>query len=369
MVGQLETDRQWQVTLKDVADKAGNVMLQPVVTTFWTPDTIPPQASWQTPGEGETFTSGDTIQALVQATDERGVASVHIELGEWSWTLTSEPYGLPVPAPIVAEPSDQVLSATVTDIFGNVTVVTRTIHVEPLVNVDAPEVSVDCFVDGDYVVPGRATSFKVHMSDDLSIESYGMKVDGQVHEWLTPAWVPSADPVFVWTPPADALPGQIFHLSFEARDFAANVGVLEFDVQVPPDVLLSGDQNVLGSDYAGGSLALADGVFTLEGPLSVTELRLLEGATLRGRALEVMDLQATDIGPAMRCRDRRGRSRPQRRRGPGGHRAHPGQGWWQPRWPRQGLCRWSRGRRLRQRLLPADVRCRRLGLDRLELHQ
>ncbi len=72
----LATDRHYQLTVQGVRDNSGNAMSQPVTTTFWTVDTIPPQILSVDFAAGTSFTSGDDVPVTVTATDEWGVATV-----------------------------------------------------------------------------------------------------------------------------------------------------------------------------------------------------------------------------------------------------------------------------------------------------
>jgi len=287
----LQPDRQMRITVQGARDLAGNTMAAPVVTTFWTPDETPPQLTWLTPAEGATFTAGDTVPATVDATDNRGMERVDFDVAGWSFTDSATPFGQDFPAPYVASASSVDVTATAHDVFGNTTTAARTITVEPLINANAPEIGFTCFRDGDHVVAGEELVLAIAASDDQAIESYRLFVDGVEYEVRTPINQPQVSSSFTWTPPASAAPGTTFVLRLEARDFAGNVGSQEVTFEVPP-ALLVGDQALTGIT-AGQDLYLSQGLFTLEGPLELGELVLLQGAELVADAAGAVDLSAT----------------------------------------------------------------------------
>ena len=272
-------DRQMRVTVRNLADKSGNIMPQPVVTTFWTPDETPPTVSWLSPAAGDVFTAGDTIAVTVDATDNRGMERLRLTLGEWSTELLAPPYTWQIPAPVMAVAGDVAIVAEAFDIFGNGTTSNQIIRVEPLLNTVPPTVSTSCPRPADLVAMGVEIPVTVVASDDLAIESLWLEVDGQQVGRETPVNLAETLSSLPWTPPADATPGQVFELSFSVRDFAGNVTVHPLTVQIPTSTVLVGD-HLLDTGSVAAPLALGQGTFLSDSPLAFAEVTLLHGAVL-----------------------------------------------------------------------------------------
>jgi protocatechuate 3,4-dioxygenase beta subunit len=275
----LENNHRYQVRVQGVQDGGGNTMAQPVTTTFWTPDTIPPQIQEVLPAEGTAYTAGNRIPVAVSATDERGLGAATISYAGWTFTDAAAPYSWSVPAPVVSAPSDVPITVKVKDIFGNESTVVRTVHVNPRVNANPPQVGVGCAEDGDAVVPGIDAEFILDASDDEGIERYRFLVDGAVVQETSPVDAPTAQASFLWRPPASAAAGTSFLVRLEARDFAGNVGVRELTVSVPAGIILKGSQS-LSLSRSGQALVLAGGTFLVRDRLPLASVTVLRGATL-----------------------------------------------------------------------------------------
>jgi hypothetical protein len=275
----LENNHRYQVRVQGVQDGGGNTMAQPVTTTFWTPDTIPPQIQDVLPAEGTVYTAGDRIPVAVTATDERGLGAATISYAGWTFTDPAAPYAWSVPAPVVSEPSDVAITVKVKDIFGNESTAVRTVRAEPRVNANPPQVEVGCAEDGDAVVPGIDAELLLDASDDEAIERYRFLVDGAVVQETSPVDAPTAEASFLWRPPANAAAGTSFLVRIEARDFAGNVGARELTVSVPAGVILKGSQS-LGLSRSGQALILAGGTFLVRDRLPLASVTMLRGATL-----------------------------------------------------------------------------------------
>ncbi|MEM8996657.1 MAG: carboxypeptidase regulatory-like domain-containing protein, partial [Acidobacteriota bacterium] len=95
-------DRQIEVRISGVTDGAGNAMGS-FTSSFWTPDETPPVISWEAPSAGQVFSAGDTVDIRAQVNDNRGVESVTLRLGDWSRTMTGEPFEWQIPAPVASQ--------------------------------------------------------------------------------------------------------------------------------------------------------------------------------------------------------------------------------------------------------------------------
>ena len=289
-------DRLMQVRVKNAMDKAGNVMVGEVVTTYWTPDETPPTLSWLEPAAGAVFTAGDEVPVAVEASDNRGMERVDYTVGDWTFTSTEPPFSQTLIAPVVEVASDVVITATAVDLFGNQTPVARTIHVEPHVNAEGPVVEAVCWADGDFVAPGFEIPLAYSITDDERIESISFSIDGERRQWLTPVNAATAAGTFHWRPPQTAAPGTVFQLRLEARDFAGNIGIYDAAMTVPGDgrMLLS-DQIVNPILYPDERLYLAHGIFTFNGSPQLDSLRLMRGAVVRSNVGAIDFAVAGDV--------------------------------------------------------------------------
>ncbi|MEM1180658.1 MAG: Ig-like domain-containing protein, partial [Acidobacteriota bacterium] len=294
-------DRRIEVRVTGVADGAGNAMGL-FTSQFWTPDETPPDVGWGAPSPGQVFTAGDAIDVLADITDNRGVQSVTLSLGDWSRSFSSGPYSWRIPAPVVTQAGPVEIFAEAVDIFGNVASGTLEVWVEPLSNSSPPAIAIGCPTAGDLVAPGVAQPVSFSALDDQALESAWLIVDGERVAELTPIWEASEDLLFEWTPEAGAAPGQVFLAALEARDFAGNVGSVPLDFVAPSGETLAGDQSLIPRS---GALALAAGEFTVDSPLGLGDVTLLSGANLRapeGAALAVDGLRVQCGGEARLAR-------------------------------------------------------------------
>ncbi len=141
------------------------------------------------------------------------------------------------------------------------------------------------------MVAGAALELPVRVADDEGIESYRVLVNGTVIldvPFVDQASVVSSAP---WTVPATASPGDVITVRLEARDFAGQVGSTEATLTVTAGTFLSGDRTVADT-YAGQTLMLSKGTFTVNGPLHVGDL-ILQAAVLKSAALGSVNVIAT----------------------------------------------------------------------------
>ena len=93
----------------------------------------------------------------------------------------------PATAPAVSQATDFVITATATDLSGNRFAASRTIHVQPVIDPNAPVVTLGaCPASGDLIIPGVALSIPFTVTDDQSIQSYSLVVDGVAQQTFTP---------------------------------------------------------------------------------------------------------------------------------------------------------------------------------------
>ncbi len=276
-----EPDHDIRLTIQNVADRAGNVMPNPVSITFWTPDESPPTAELTAPEAGATYTSGDAIEAWVTATDNRGMGSVTFSIGELTAKDTSSPFTATLWAPVVDQGQNVTLTAEAVDRFGNAVTLQRDVWVEPHVNGNAPTVTPDCWYDGDLIQPAVDIPIQFRAEDDERLESYTLWVNGEVVQRAPAVNTASVDKTITWMPPHDALPGTVFVVEVQARDYAGNVGSYTATMTVPTAYRTS-DQ-VLNELVNGQDLVLGTGAYTLDKHLDLNSLTMMRGSELRTR--------------------------------------------------------------------------------------
>ncbi|MEM7480682.1 MAG: carboxypeptidase regulatory-like domain-containing protein [Acidobacteriota bacterium] len=278
-VGGLAADREYQLTIQGLEDGSGNVMTTPVITTFWTLDTTPPDIASVILPAGNSFTAGDDVPVQVDATDSWGVARVTVQVNDWTFSDESEPFEITALAPMVASAETVSLTIEAVDIHGNVASTTRDIQVDPLVNASTPETWAGCALNGDAVVPGIEIGIGVEAEDDQAIESLTAFVDGVEIGSASPVNLARGSAIFPWTPPTGASPGTSYSVRLEARDFAGNLSVHDLVVSVPTGTILVGGRSLLGP-YDGEDITLAEGIFLVRNPLAFASLRVVGGASI-----------------------------------------------------------------------------------------
>ncbi|NOZ79162.1 MAG: hypothetical protein GXP48_08305, partial [Acidobacteria bacterium] len=208
--------------------------LTPITVTVLA-DTEPPVVTTMSPAPGATVTSGDmltfsfdladnvagdavtlTVDGEPQTVQLTGV----VEPGD-QWTAHAE---VSWQAPEVTQSTDVPYTLTVTDPAGHSTEATGTVTVEPLVNSDAPVVTIGCPADGDPALADTQLTVSFTITDDEKIQKYNILVNGT--PVLSDVTVNAAEltATYDWTPPADANPGDGFIIRIEASDYAGNTG-------------------------------------------------------------------------------------------------------------------------------------------------
>ena len=169
---------------------------------------------------------------------------------------------------------------TATDLAGNTQDVAGTLTVEPLVNPNAPVVTLLCpTTDGGRVLAGADAPIRFSLEDDDTIERYELWVDGVQHGDPADVLASTFETTALWPVPADAVPGQAFRFEIRAVDVATNVGSATVTLTVPTGTVLSGDQS-LDVPFTGQHLTLGAGTYTATVDLEAASLELLPGAVL-----------------------------------------------------------------------------------------
>lgn len=282
-VAGLQTDRLYQLTVQNVLDQGGNPMAAPVTTTFWTLDTLAPQASASWPGAA--LDAGDPVLVTVTATDERGLLRATLEIdtpdGElWSfpvdWPDGAGSVGLEGVAPVVSAATQVPVRVVVEDIFGNETTLSTTLAVNPSSDAVAPQVVVDCGRQGGWAIPGELLELGLLATDDLAVESLALFVDGVEIDRAAPLAADATSARFLWSVPAGASVGQAFAVQLVARDFAGTETAWSATYTVPAGTYLDG--GALSSAYDGQTLILGAGEYEVLGTLSLAGLVAAHGA-------------------------------------------------------------------------------------------
>jgi len=279
VVPDLESDHQYELRVQGIRDTSGNVMSAMFTSRFYTEDTTPPEVSWIQPAESQLFKAGDLVLGEVAPSDNRGIASVEFVLGGRHQKLTAAPWRAELRAPIVAAVEPVEMTVIVTDSYGNQTTSARTVVVEPRESLTAPVIGASCPAEGDWVMRGAEILVSLPVSDDHAIDSYELKVDGQVVHQVEHVDAAQAKVSYLWKPDALAAPGATFALELVVRDFANAESVYGFTVSAPLLEPLKSQRPLPD----GTEVILGPGEFNWTGALkSVTQLTLLEGATLTG---------------------------------------------------------------------------------------
>jgi protocatechuate 3,4-dioxygenase beta subunit len=277
----LAEGHRYQLTVQGVADNVGNAMATPFQSTFQVLDGAGPSIAITQPAEGATFTSGERLTVGANVTDASAVSGVTLRTGSWTLTDTAAPYSWQVPAPTVTGASDVVIEIEAVDEWGNHATASRTIHVSPHANANAPQVALRCLPGA--LAAGLEVAVPIHASDDESIESYRLKVDGQTVASVPLVDQAAVDSSLLWTVPATANAGDVFVLRVEATDFAGNVGSAEATLTVETATVFTASRTI-DSSFDGQSLILSQGTFTVSGPVHLAGLRLTRGARVTAAA-------------------------------------------------------------------------------------
>ncbi len=261
-VAALADGHRYQFTVQGVADTVGNAMTVPFSVAFQAVDAAAPAIAVTQPAEGAQFASGDRLTVSADVSDLSALTGVTLRVGSWVLTKASAPYSWQIPAPTVASAGPVSLQVEAADEWGNHATASRTIQVTPHANAHAPQVAIRCLPGS--VPPGLEIAVPFQASDDESIASYRLTVNGQEVTSVPLVDQAAIDVSLLWTVPATAHAGDVFTLRIEATDFAGNVGSAETALTVAAGTVLTASQTIGGS-FAGQSLVLSQGTFTLSG--------------------------------------------------------------------------------------------------------
>jgi protocatechuate 3,4-dioxygenase beta subunit len=286
------------VTLVD--DIGQETPLQPLAVTV-VADTQPPTALLLSPSPEATVTAGEEVVFRFTLTDQVGVAAATLQVGDQQLPFTLHNVVLPGEswqaqgegrwtAPAVSEPTSFAWVLILQDYAGWQTQLTGSLQVQPLVNPNAPVVTIACPRNGDPAVAGLPLTLSFHLADDDTLQSYTLRANGQVVAGPTPIGGTSYEGSVSWTLPASAQAGEVWQLEIEASDTALNVGRARVTVVVPSGLVRSGG-GLLDASLNGQPLVLAAGTFTLTGPLAPASLVLAQGAVLTAPAGQPLVLQ------------------------------------------------------------------------------
>jgi hypothetical protein len=179
-----------------------------------------------------------------------------------------------------------------TDLSGRTLLAARTVQVLPNPDSSPPTVTITSTtpVDGDWIVPGKSVSLPVVLTDNQLLERYALLVNGVEGQGWVDVEQASVSTTLTWTPPAGAVPGTVYTLRIEARDYAANVGFAERTVRLAYGTILTAGQD-LDAGLEGQTVVLANGTFVAQDDLHLAVLVLVDGATLdtpTGQDLEIV---------------------------------------------------------------------------------
>jgi hypothetical protein len=252
-----------------------------------------PSVQLTSPAAGAVFTSGSTVTVGADTVDVLGIKNVELRFGAQSFLDTAAPYTWSFSAPEVTEPTDFQVSAAAIDLSGNRFAAVRTIQVVPVVDPQAPVVTLGtCPASGDAILPGVAVNLSLTAADNAAVQRYSLVVDGTpVQTVNVAAGQAQVTGTLTWTPPANTAAGTVFDVRVEARDFAGGVGFASLSLAVPSTPVLTGTQS-LTSALNGQAVFLGAGAFTAQGPLDLASLTLLNGARLMAPAGQALDVGA-----------------------------------------------------------------------------
>ena len=286
-------------SLGNLAVRGGAQAIAVDAVTTVNPPQVASGASWTpgyagtvaitSPAAGATLTAGAPLTVSASVADILGVSRVVLAVaGGGSVTLTSPPYTWSTNAPAVSSATDEAVTATVYAAGGNYLTASVTVHVNPAVDPLAPVVALTCWHDQDLVTPGTAIPISFTISDAVLVSSYSLVVNGATVQTVN-ANQASVAASLSWTPPAGTAPGTSFTVTVTATNPAGHVGSATIHLVTAAASALGGNLT-LGSSYAGQSLVLGAGTYTVPAALSLNALTLMNGARVVGVAGSPLNL-------------------------------------------------------------------------------
>lgn len=281
-VSALIADHRHRLTVTGVRDLAGNVLATPFVLEFEAEDVTPPEIDQIVPAAGTTVTAGDALAVSARALDNQGMASVRFTLlGASATDATPAAGGLYTASLVVApvaEAGDHPLTVEAADAAGNVATATVTLHVEPLLDPDAPTVAFVCPSGDTRLAPGTALELAVDAADDQGL----LRVEFFVGADPTPVATLTAPPfAHTFTVPATAVEGDTFEIRAVATDFGLKSTQDSIRVDVVEGRVVPGSRTLLATDTSfehQSVVVVGPAVLTIEGAHVFRDLVVLDGA-------------------------------------------------------------------------------------------
>jgi hypothetical protein len=141
----------------------------------------PPVVSLLSPDPNGSYPEGSKLTYAVSATDDVEVAKVELLVdGALAATLQDPPYETTLALPDIKGPTTVTLTATATDVGGNVgTMEPATFKVVPVIDLEPPKVALITPYAGQIVSGGLGLPVKVAVTDDIGVADLRILLDGQ----------------------------------------------------------------------------------------------------------------------------------------------------------------------------------------------
>lgn len=281
-VAALVADHRHRLTVAGVRDLAGNALATPFVLEFEAEDVTPAEIDQIVPPAGTAVTAGDALAVSARALDNQGMASVRFTLlGASATDATPAPgsiYSASLVVAPVAAAGDHPLTVEATDAAGNVASATVTLHVEPLLDPDAPTVAFRCPSGDTRLAPATALELAVDAADDQGL----LEVEFFVGADPVPVATLSAPPfVYTFTVPATAAEGDSIEIRAVATDFGLKSTQDSIRVDVVEGEVVPGSRTLLATDTSfehRSVIVVGPAVLTIEGEHVFRDLVVLDGA-------------------------------------------------------------------------------------------
>ncbi len=286
-VAGLSADHLHRLTITGVRDLAGNVFAGPFVLEFEAEDITPPEVDQVLPAAGSTVTAGDALDASARVIDNQGMGGVRFTLLGTAATDTipdsGDRWSASLVVPPVSAPGDHDLEVMATDAAGNATTATVTLHVEPLLDPDAPSVAFRCPSGDTRLAPGTALELVVDAADDQGL----LKVEFFVGDDPAPAVTLNQPPyAYLLTVPEGAIEGETIDVRAVATDYGLKSTQDSIRIDVVEGRVVAGSRTLLASDLSfehQSVVVRGPAVLTIEGPHQFRDLVILDGARVDHR--------------------------------------------------------------------------------------
>lgn len=286
-VTDLLADHLHRLTITGVRDLAGNVLAGPFVLEFEAEDVTPPEIDQVVPAAGATVTAGDALDVSARVIDNQGMGEVRFSLLGVTATVGNPDAGDRWAAGLVVPPvsaaGDHDLEVTATDAAGNVATATVTLHVEPLLDPDAPTVAFRCPSGDTRLAPGTALELAVDAADDQGL----LKVEFFVGDDTAPAASLTQPPyAYLLTVPEGAIEGETIDVRAVATDYGLKSTQDSVRIDVVEGVVVAGSRTLLASDLSfdhQSVVVMGPAVLTIDGPHQFRDLVVLDGGRVDHR--------------------------------------------------------------------------------------